>query len=121
MRDGHSTWQDALPTYVQQHGSHATMLVIVYPRNVEDPVLEALRLAEVEGYTVSNGWHGIGNSGPVLGSTTWPGENAVILTAVSQEQSVRLVDMIRAIHDQRRAVLPGTGMSIFAFPCTQLL
>jgi FAD/FMN-containing dehydrogenase len=98
-----------------------TMLVIVYPRDQEEMVLKAMRDAGVPGYTFSGGWHGAGHSGPVLGSAVWPGQNDVALAAVTPEQTDQIVSAIRALHDHRRAVLPGTGMAVFSFPCTQLL
>lgn len=98
-----------------------TMLMIVYPRDMEDTVLNAIRHAGVAGFSYSSGWHGQGHSGPVLGSNVWPGQNDVVLAAVTPEQTDRIVEIVRELHDHRRAVLPGTGMAIFAFPCTQLL
>ena len=104
-----------------RRGRRETMLVIIFPRDLEEPVLEALRRAEVPGYTEATGWHGIGDSGPVLGSSVWPGENGVILTAVTPEQTEHVVELIREVHDHRRVQMAGTGMAVFAFPCTQLL
>jgi hypothetical protein len=98
-----------------------TMLMVVYPRDMEETVLEAIRAAGVTGYTFAGGWHGAGHSGPVLGSAVWPGQNDVLLAAVTPEQTDHIVDAVREVHDHRRATLPGTGMAIFAFPCTQLL
>jgi hypothetical protein len=98
-----------------------TMLMVIYPRDMEEAVLEAIRATGVNGYTFAGGWHGAGHSGPVLGSSVWPGQNDVLLTAVTPEQTEQIVDAVRKIHDHRRAILPGTGMAIFAFPCTQLL
>ena len=98
-----------------------TMLLIVYPRDLEETILNAIRAAGVPGYTFSAGWHGMGHSGPVLGSSVWPGQNDVVLAAVTPEQTESIVEAVREVHDHRRAILPGTGMAIFAFPCTQLL
>jgi hypothetical protein len=98
-----------------------TMLMLVYPRDMEETVLDAIRAAGVTGYTFAAGWHGAGHSGPVLGSTVWPGQNDVLLAAVTPEQTDRIVEAVREVHDHRRAILPGTGMAVFAFPCTQLL
>jgi hypothetical protein len=98
-----------------------TMLLIVYPRDLEEMVLRTIREAGVAGYTFAGGWHGAGHSGPVLGSSVWPGQNDVLLAAVTPEQTSAIVEAVRVVHDHRRAILPGTGMAIFAFPCTQLL
>ena len=98
-----------------------TMLLIVYPRDLEETVLGAIRDAGIPGYTFAGGWHGAGHSGPVLGSSIWPGQNDVLLAAVTPEQTQTIVEAVRVVHDHRRAILPGTGMAIFAFPCTQLL
>ena len=98
-----------------------TMLMVVFPRNLDEEVVEALQQAGVEGYTIASGWHGLGDSGPVLGSTAWPGENGMIFTAVTHEQAEDVAARVRAVHDRRRATLPGSGMAVFAFPCTQML
>jgi hypothetical protein len=98
-----------------------TMLMVVYPRDMEESVLAAIREAGVPGYTFQGGWHGAGHSGPVLGSSVWPGQNDVLLAAVTPEQTTAIVEAVRKVHDHRRAILPGTGMAVFAFPCTQLL
>ncbi|MBI3969135.1 MAG: hypothetical protein HY329_26135 [Chloroflexi bacterium] len=97
------------------------MLMIIFDRGYESEVIAALREANVEGYTESTGWYGIGHSGPVMGSQTWPGENALVLTAVPRPQVERVVGLVRRLHDRRRLVIPGTGMAVFAFPCAQLL
>jgi hypothetical protein len=98
-----------------------TMLMVIYPRDMEETILETIREVGVTGYTFAGGWHGAGHSGPVLGSSVWPGQNDVLLAAVTPEQTDQIVSAIREVHDHRRATLPGTGMAVFAFPCTQLL
>src|SRR5689334_6161147 len=79
-----------------------TMLMMVYPRDMEETVLNAIRDAGVDGFTFTRGWHGQGHSGPVLGSAIWPGQNDVILAAVTPEQTDHIVEAVREIHDRRR-------------------
>jgi hypothetical protein len=45
----------------------------------------------------------------------------MIFSAVTSHQAEDVTARLRAVHDRRRATLPGTGMAVFAFPCTQML
>jgi acetyltransferase-like isoleucine patch superfamily enzyme len=100
----------------------STMLQIIFPRPVAAEVVEALAELGIKHYTETDQVHGVGQSGPVLGSRTWPGDNAAIMAVVDDdEQARRVAGVLRRLRDRRRVAVPGTGIRVFACPCARLL
>ena len=99
-----------------------TMLQIVSAEEITDEIVAVLTRQGVTHYTELDRAHGAGESGPVLGSLVWPGQNAVIMAVIGDEaQGERVAAALKALRDRRRAVRPGTGIRVFAVPCHQLL
>ena len=99
-----------------------TMVQIIFPAPIAAEVVEALDELGVKRYTETDDVHGVGESGPVLGSAVWPGDNAIVMAVVDDERQAELVAAtLRRLRDRRRRVVPGTGIRVFAVPCAQLL
>jgi hypothetical protein len=102
--------------------SESTMLQIVFPRTVAAEVVEALAELGIRHYTETDQVHGVGASGPVLGTQAWPGDNAAIMAVVDdQAQAEQVAAGLRRLRDRRRVAVPGTGIRVFACPCARLL
>ena len=99
-----------------------TMLQIVSAEVIADEIVAVLNEQGVTHYTELDHAHGVGDSGPVLGSMVWPGDNSVIMAVIDNAaHGKRVAAALKLLRDRRRAVRPGTGISVFAVPCRQLL
>lgn len=99
-----------------------TMLQIVSAEVIADEIVEVLREQGVTLYTELDHAHGVGDSGPVLGSMVWPGDNSVIMAVIDNAaHGERVAAALKLLRDRRRSIRPGTGISVFAVPCQQLL
>ena len=99
-----------------------TMLEIVSSEMIVDEIVEVLQEHGVTHYTEFDHARGVGESGPVVGSMVWPGENSVIMAVIDNAaHGERVAAALKLLRDRRRAVRPGTGIRVFAVPCHQLL
>ncbi|MBI9105329.1 MAG: hypothetical protein JEZ04_01210 [Spirochaetales bacterium] len=83
---------------------------MVINRAVEEDMLEELSLLELDGhYTLTAPVHGVGRSGPRLGSSVWPEENSQIMMIIPAEQ----LPAVRSAFLKVKGNFPGMGMKCF--------
>ena len=88
------------------------MIMIAYNSAIDGEVNEAFAKCGIQGYTKWTRVFGKGTiSGPHMGTDIWPGENAVIFTAIENE---KLEDLLNSIKDLR-AKLGKAGVKAFVW------
>lgn len=99
------------------------MYMILYPKELEDEVVETLESTGVPGYTEMPKMVGRGRHTRHFDNPVWPGATGCIFTVVShREAQARLVPTFQALAaslDRRSHGL--YGLHIYALPCLQLL
>lgn len=95
------------------------MYVIAYSQAADYIVLNALKSAGISGYTKIKDVCGEGiETEPKLGTHTWPGENNVILVAVTDERErKRLLEIITALKRDH----PRAGVKGFVLPLEEVI
>jgi hypothetical protein len=97
------------------------MVLIVFRSSLEGDVLGALDDAGVEAFTMLPHALGVGEAGRAMHAFPWPGFNSVILAAVAEQQALRLVERLAALHDRSAARQGGAPipLRVFTLPCVQ--
>ncbi len=89
------------------------MLIVIYAGAEPDRVREALECPPVGGYTMMEGAHGVGSTGPRLGTRAWPGESTIFFSFVPDEAAAVAADTVREV----QAALPeGEGLHLAVLP-----
>ena len=94
-------------------------LLIVCDTGADEEAVRPLEEAGATGYTRFSGASGVGETGRHEGSPVWPGQNTLILSAVSESLVPEVVRRLKGLHNSR----PGhvLGLKIFAFPVQEFL
>ena len=88
------------------------IVYICYNEVIDEEVMESMKSCGTHNYTKWTRVHGKGSaSGTHLGTDIWPGLNNVIMTAVDDEHSIRLLDCVRGL----RAKLGAEGIKAFCW------
>lgn len=99
------------------------MYMILYPKELEDEVIQTLESAGVPGYTELPKMIGRGRHSKHFDNPVWPGATGCVFTVIShREAQARLVPTFQALAaslDHRSHGL--YGLHIFALPCLQLI
>lgn len=83
---------------------------MIINKAVEENILEELSLLELDGhYTLTTPVHGVGGSGPRMGSATWPEENSHILMIIPDEQ----LPSVRSAFTAVKQRFPNMGMKCY--------
>jgi len=99
------------------------MLMIVSRSSLLDDLLALLARLGVDASTQLPDVHGRGEAGAALGTFESPASNAVVLTALEEDEASRVVAELEAFRDRSAALRPGGRMPlrVFLLPCTQAL
>jgi hypothetical protein len=99
------------------------MYLILYPKELEDEVIEALESTGVPGYTEMPKMVGRGRHIRHFDNAVWPGATGCVFTVLShQDAQARLLPTFQALAaslDNRSHGL--YGIHIFALPCSQVI
>jgi hypothetical protein len=112
-------------TLVARDVSQATLqlYLILYPKELEDEVIQTLEAAGVPGYTELPKMVGRGRQHKHFDNPVWPGATGALFTVISPEQArTALVPTFSALADGLERRSHGLyGVHMFALPCTQLI
>ena len=99
------------------------MYLILYPKELEDEILQALESTGVPGYTEMPKMIGRGRHIKHFDNAVWPGATGCIFTVldpyVAQDKFLPTFQALAASLDTRSHGL--YGLHIFALPCEQLI
>jgi hypothetical protein len=99
------------------------MYLILYPKELEDEIIQTLEAAGVPGYTELPKMVGRGRHVRHFDNPVWPGATGAVFTVLSPDEAEQtLIPTFRAIAEQLDARSHGLyGVHMFALPCTQLI
>lgn len=99
------------------------MVVIVFRKSLEAEVLALLRASHVDSFTDIAEVLGAGATGPVLNTFVRPGYNSLVLAALAEPDTERLVDALRKFRDAAVARQHGAPvpLHVFVLPCEQVI
>lgn len=94
------------------------MVWIAYNQAMGDEIEECLEKCGVQSYTKFPLIHGVGrHSGPHMGTHIWPGVNALLMIACSEETKDRLLAGVRAL----REAFEKEGIKAFVMPVEEVV
>lgn len=99
------------------------MYLILYPKELEDEIIETLESTGVPGYTEMPKMVGRGRHVRHFDNPVWPGATGCVFTVISAElarsQLLPAFEALAANLDTRSKGL--YGLHIFALPCSQVI
>ena len=73
------------------------LILIIFDVEREEEIHQALADAGIKGFTSWGPVYGKGaHSDPRMGTQVWPGDNLILITAVSEEEAMGLRDTLRS-------------------------
>jgi hypothetical protein len=99
------------------------MYMILYPKELEDEVIQALESTGVPGYTEMPKMIGRGRHTRHFDNAVWPGATGCVFTVVSpQEAQTTFIPTFEALAANLETRSNGLyGIHIFALPCDQII
>jgi hypothetical protein len=99
------------------------MYLILYPKELEDEVVEALESTGVPGYTEMPKMVGRGRHVRHFDNPVWPGATGCIFSVLTQaEARTRFIPTFQALAASLEARSHGLyGIHMFALPCAQVI
>lgn len=94
------------------------MLLIVFRQSIVEHVHALLREYEVTAFTELHNVAGRGESGPTVQFFLSPGANCMILTALSEQVSDRLIDGFTRFKAEQ-GMAEHNNVHVFVLPCEQ--
>jgi hypothetical protein len=97
--------------------------LILYPKELEDEVIQSLESTGVSGYTEMPKMTGRGRHVRHFDNAVWPGSTGAIFTVLTPEEArTRLLPTFQALAASLESRSHGLyGIHIFAMPCEQLI
>jgi hypothetical protein len=99
------------------------LYLILYPKELEEEVIQALESAGVPGYTEMPKMVGRGRRIRHFDNPVWPGATGALFTVLARaEAQAKLVPTFRALAANLETRSHGLyGVHMFALPCEQLI
>ena len=99
------------------------MYMILYPKELEDEIIDTLESTGVPGYTEMPKMVGRGRHVKHFDNPVWPGATGCVFTVVAPDEArSHLLPAFQALAANLETRGKGLyGLHIFALPCTQLI
>lgn len=99
------------------------MLLFIYRESLTEEIHQFLKTQDVRAFSEILSIQGTGESGRVLGTLTWPGNNSLILTAVPDEKANHIADDFAAQRARLQQAQHGADipMKLFVLPIEQMI
>jgi hypothetical protein len=99
------------------------MYLILYPKELEDEIIEALEATGVPGYTEMPKMVGRGRNIRHFDNAVWPGATGCVFTVLTaQEAQSKLLPTFEALAASLETRSKGLyGLHIFVLPCEQII
>jgi len=116
------TERQPIGTDEDQHGARELYLIL-YPKELEDEVIQTLESTGVPGYTEMPKMIGRGRHIRHFDNAVWPGATGCVFTVVTPEQArTALLPTFEALAANLETRSHGLyGIHIFALPCAQVI
>jgi hypothetical protein len=97
--------------------------LILYPKELEDEVIQALEATGVPGYTEMPKMVGRGRHQKHFDNPVWPGSTGAVFTIITPEEArERLLPTFAALAENLDTRSHGLyGLHMFALPCEQVI
>ena len=97
--------------------------LILYPKELEEEVIQTLEATGVPGYTEMPKMVGRGRHVKHFDNPVWPGATGAVFTVLTPtEAEEKLIPTFRAMAEQLDARSHGLyGVHMFAMPCSQII
>jgi hypothetical protein len=111
------------PTPVDREQGTLELYLILYPKELEDEVIQTLESVGVPGYTEMPKMIGRGRHVRHFDNAVWPGATGCVFTVLSPRQAREtLLPTFEALAANLETRSRGLyGIHIFALPCTQVI
>lgn len=94
------------------------MFLVIYAEASDESIISAFKSAGFKSYTKIQGATGEGEeSEPKLGTHCWPGKNNTLYVAIHDEDSQRILDLIRELKVEH----PRACLRAFTFPIEECI
>jgi hypothetical protein len=119
-QDAQAVWDFTAP---ESGRTTRQFYLILYPKELEDEVIQALEATGVPGYTEMPKMVGRGRRIKHFDNPVWPGATGAVFTIITpQEAHERLLPTFEALAESLDARSHGLyGLHLFALPCEQLI
>lgn len=99
------------------------MVMVIYRHSLDQDIRRLLKGLDVTNFTEAPKVFGIGEAGHAFGSFTFPGHQAIILSAMEELQADRVIEVLKEFRDQMVQLRGGTKipMRVFLLPCERVL
>src|SRR5919199_762814 len=98
------------------------LYLILYPKELEEEIIETLEAAGVPGYTEFPKLIGRGRRIRHFDNPIWPGATGAVFTVIRPDQADSLVPPFRALNQQLDERSNGLyGLHMFSWPCRQVI
>jgi nitrogen regulatory protein PII len=99
------------------------MLLLVFRSSLEEDMLHLLNSLGVKAFTEASKVFGKGETGTAFGSFSWPGSNSLILAALEDDQTDKVVKGLKAFRDRLAGEQHGEKIPIrvFILPCKHVI
>ena len=110
---------------ITERGARTTreLYLILYPKELEDEIIQALESTGVPGYTEMPKMIGRGRHVRHFDNSVWPGATGCVFTVLAPDEAqVKLLPTFEALAANLETRSHGLyGVHIFALPCEQLI
>jgi hypothetical protein len=115
--------EERIDSIGQARARFRQLYLILYPKELEDEVIQTLEGAGVPGYTEMPKMVGRGQHVRHFDNPVWPGATGAVFTVTCVEEAERaLVPAFRSLAARLDARSHGLyGLHMFALPCEQLI
>ena len=99
------------------------MLLIVFRESLEEEIVALLNELNIKAFTELHKVSGTGETGDAFHSFAGSGVNSMILAALPEDQSERLVEKLKDFREERAREYHGVKipLRVFVLPCEQLV
>jgi hypothetical protein len=114
--------QDVLGLPEEADEAQRELYLILYPKELEDEIIQTLEAANVPGYTELPKMVGRGRHIRHFDNAVWPGATGAVIVIVRPEEAQQLVPPLRALAQSLDTRSHGLyGIHIFVLPCRQVI
>ncbi|MGH7257531.1 MAG: PG0541 family transporter-associated protein [Nitrospiraceae bacterium] len=99
------------------------MVMVIYRHSLDQDLRRLLKSLDIKAFTESPKLLGVGETTHACGASTWPGHNAIILSAMEDDQAERVIGMLRKFRDHMVELQGGAKipLRVFTLPCERVI